>query len=237
MISKALFKNTIKELLRTRQAIFIGILSIAIVITIVSVFKSVDSVFGMYSFIIFVMAMLFTVGIIDSDISDGKIQTVLVKPVSHMQFFLSKVLAVILLGSIIIVTMVLSSLIIISVQTSIDIDIKIWFLLPISGIISITMWALISSTFSTFVKGYSNITAIILFSILFGALTIIPNETLQKVIKFTGDYILPNPDACIDLLKESKAFLSSKLFHSLFYIVLLSIIGPLILSRRELGKK
>ncbi|MDD2889193.1 MAG: hypothetical protein PHE49_00950, partial [bacterium] len=168
---------------------------------------------------------------------DGKILTVLSKPVSYTQFFLSKVLGVISVGSIIIVIMMLSALIVISSTVNANMDIKIWFVLPIAGIIAHILWTLISATLSTFIKGYSNITAIILFSILFGGMSLIPNETMRSIIKFLSDYILPEPEACLTLLRDSKTFLTSKLFHSLLYIALLSIIGPVILNHRELGKK
>ncbi|MFA5032398.1 MAG: hypothetical protein WC614_05200 [bacterium] len=235
MISKAIVKNTIKELLRTRQAVPIGIVSIGVVIAIVFIFKSVN--YELFSTIVFLISVLFTVGIIDSDLADGKILTVLSKPVSYTQFFLSKVLGVISVGSIIIVIMMLSALIITSSAVNVNMDIKVWFVLPIAGIIAHILWTLISATLSTFIKGYSNITAIILFSILFGALTVIPNQTVHAIIEFINNYILPAPEACLNSFKESRVSLSGKLFHSLLYIALLSIIGPVILNHKELGRK
>lgn len=241
MISKAVFKNTIKELIRTRWVITIGIVAVAIIVISALANFIIDGVFMAFSFIITIFSMLFTVDIIDSEISDGKVLTVLTKPVSYMQFFLGKALGVILISSIIIVLMTLSALIVLYAKHSVELGFtvwKTWILLPIFGILANVLWVLICSTLSTFLKGHSNITAIILFSFLFGALTLIPNETLKDVTKFVDDYILPNPTACLELLRRpSQHFPFSKLFHSLFYVVFLSVIGPLILSRRELGKK
>jgi hypothetical protein len=235
MISKAIVKNTITESIRTRGAIILGIIAIFATFLIVYFFS--NTVFNLFSGTISLFSIMLTIGIIDSDISDGKIQIILTKSISCTQFFLSKVLGIIFLGSILTALMTLLSLVLISLKTNAIVDIKMWFLLPIAGIIANILWTLILATLSTFLKGYSNITVIILFSVLFGVMYAIPNETLHPIMNFLASYILPVPDACLDLLQESKTFLSSKLFHTLFYIVLLSIVGPVILNHRELGKK
>ena len=237
MISKAIVKNTLKELIRTRQAIPIGIIAIGIAIFIAYISIELDALFGVYSIAIFGFSMLFTLGIIDSDISDGKVQTLLTKPISCAQFFLSKAIGVIIFGSTIIIVMTLSTLTIISVRGGTEIDIKIWFLLPLAGIIAYILWILISLTFSTFIKGNGNVTMVILIAILLGVLSLVPNEKFKSVITFVGEYILPQPGACLMWIREGRAFLSSGLFHSLFYMVLCSMVGILVLNRKELGKR
>ncbi len=236
MISKAIVKNTLKELIRTRWAIPIGVIVIGIAI-LIGRYCIEDVLWGIYSIIIFGFSMLFTIGIIDSDISDGKVQTLLTKPISCAQFFLSKAIGVIIFGSTIIIVMTLSTLTIISVRGGTEIDIKIWFLLPLTGIIAHILWTLISSAFSTFIKGHSNVTMIILIGILSGILSLVPNEKFKAVFRFIGEYIFPHPEACLMGIREGKAFLSSGLFHSLFYMVLCTIVGILMLNRKELGKR
>ncbi len=236
MISKPIVKNTLKELIRTRWAIPIGIIAIGIAI-LIGRYCIEYVLWGIYSIIIFGFSMLLTTGIIDSDISDGKIQTILTKPISCTQYFLSKALGVIIFGSAIIIIMAISTLTIMSLKGGTEIDIKIWFLLPLAGIIAHILWTLISSTFSTFIKNSGNVSMIILIAILSGTLSLVPNEKFKAVITFIREYILPQPDACLISLQEGRAFLSSGLFHSLFYIVLCSIVGIFILNHRELGKR
>ncbi len=236
MISKAIVKNTLKELIRTRWAIPIGVIAIGIAI-LIGRYCIEDVLWGIYSIIIFGFSMLFTIGIIDSDISDGKIQTLLTKPISCAQFFLSKALGVIIFGSAIIIVMAISTLTIISVKGGTKIDVKIWLLLPLAGIIAHILWTLISSTFSTFIKGNGNVTMIILIGILLGTLSLIPAGKFKAVITFVGEYILPQPSAYLMWVRGGGDFLSSHLFHSLFCMVLCSIVGILVLNRRELGKR
>jgi hypothetical protein len=186
------------------------------------------------------LPIVLTAGIYGDDYSSGRISVLLTRPVGIVPLYLYRLLGVALQG-IVNIAAAIGVILLIRQTTGCDGVGKFWIWPAASGLMFMA-WASFSASLSVCMKQAYNFIFIMIGMIAFGLLISVihnPDEFPVKSLLTIIKYALPPVELLGQLAKEnlSPMYTTAYVMHGLGLTAFYSLVGIVLMSKRELGRE